>query len=626
VNYAFPGETRITGLHIHRGGRADNGPVLIDSGISGTNSVTVDATGRGRIQRQGQTLATNATGLEAVNGVLANPAGYYVNLHTTENPSGVMRGQVERAEMVVLMAPMTPENENPPITGLNATGMASVVALLSRDENGNPTGGSVIFDVNHRGFPEGSTFSGFHIHRGAAGVNGPVTINSGLPTGANAITANPAGGNLHFEVDVPMTNAAAMETLQGLFTNPQNYYINLHTTVNPGGAIRSQMRRTDTIRFPVLMSSANEVPPIAGLDASAPSILTVHTIRNPDGTVAAGTVIFDINYRFPGEAEFTGLHIHDGLADATGGVTINTGVSGNNRVTTQSGSGNIFRIVNVSSGAGLATLNSLVANPQNHYVNLHTAVNPGGAVRAQLAAANTATPVLTSATSAANDAVNTVAPGSLIRITGSNLATVESDVLAAFNGQMLPSAHNGTQVTIGGRTAPVLSVSRGFIVAHVPLDAPRGTQQVSVRNANGTAAATIPVTVSATAPVLFFSPGFGGIFSKNADFSLVTMENAAVAGDIVVAWATGLGVTTPVLQSGQIAPPPGANNTLFNTAPVTVTVGGRAARVLYSIASPGFAGLNQVAFEVPGGAGTGAVPVTLAAGGVTSTPVTINLR
>src|SRR3712207_5967058 len=44
VTYAFPGEVRITGLHIHSGAAGTNGPVLIDSGIRGAEPV-VNSTG-----------------------------------------------------------------------------------------------------------------------------------------------------------------------------------------------------------------------------------------------------------------------------------------------------------------------------------------------------------------------------------------------------------------------------------------------------------------------------------------------------------------------------------------------------------------------------------------------------
>jgi uncharacterized protein (TIGR03437 family) len=622
VGFTLPAANNVVGLHIHRGAAGENGPVLIDSGIRAAEPVAVETSGR--IMRQGQTLPTNADGLGAVNGVLTNPAGYYLNMHTTDFPGGVMRGQLQRADVVVLMGLMSPQNENPPIEGLTASGIGTVTALMTRDANGAVTSGQVIFDTNYRGFIEGTTFTGFHIHSGPAGVNGPVTINTGIGSGASSVAAVPAGANLHYEVEVPMTTPAAVDTLRGLFSDNAGYYINLHTTVNPGGAIRAQLRRTDRMRFPVIMSSANEVPALT-LAADSPAAVTVHTIRNADGSVAAGHVIFDVNTRFPGSATFTGLHIHDGKAGENGPVRINTGLSGTNTVVSE-GFGNIYRAVTVSDTAGLATLNSLVANPENHYINLHTTVNPGGVVRSQLRPANTTNPVVSAVISAVSDpSLRTVAPGGLMTIFGTNLVKLESDLLASFEGTSLPAAFNGTAITIGGKAAPLLVLTPTYAVAQVPVDTPTGAQAVSVKNANGSAAATVNVTVAPTAPAVFFDAN-GGIFQKNADFSLVGANNRARAGDIIVVYSTGLGVTTAALQSGQITPGPGTNNRFFNTAPATVTVGGQNARVIYSIASPGFAGLYQTAFEVPAGVAAGSAPVVLRVGGVASNSVTIALQ
>jgi uncharacterized protein (TIGR03437 family) len=626
INFSLPAANNVVGLHIHNGAAGVNGPVVIDTGISAAQAVAVETTGR--IQRQAQVSASTAPALEAVNGVLSNPAGYYVNMHTTDFPGGVMRGQLQRAEMVVLMGEMSPANENPPIQGVSSSAIGTVIALRTRDASDTPTSGLVIFDANYRGFAEGTSFSGFHIHSGAAGVNGPVTINTGIQGGANALPAvsGPGGANLHYEVQVPMGTPAAVETLQGLFSNPAGYYINLHTLVNPGGEIRAQLRRTDAITFPVSMLPGNEVPPITGLEATGPSVVTIHTLRSADGSVAAGTAIFDINHRFPGSVTFTGLHIHNGAAGVNGPVTINTGLSGTNTVVTESGNGNIYRIVTVSTTEGIATLNSLVANPENQYVNLHSTVSPGGVIRAQLRSANTAMPTVTAAIAAVSDpALNRVAPLGLMTVFGTNLVKVPSDLLAASNGVMLPTTFNGTQVTIGGKAAPLLVVTPTYIVAQVPSDSATGAQPVLVRNSNGAATAGTNITVAATAPGLFFDAN-GGIFQKNSDFSLIGANNRARAGDIVLAYSTGLGATNPALQTGQVTPLPGANSTFYNTGTASVTVGGQNARVIYSLATPGFAGLYQTAFEVPAGVAAGNQPVVLRVGSVASNSVNLAVQ
>jgi uncharacterized protein (TIGR03437 family) len=622
VSFTLPAANNVVGLHIHPGAAGVNGPVAIDTGIRAAEPVSVGTTGR--IQRQAQVSASTAAALDAVNGILSNPAGYYLNMHTTDFAGGVMRGQLQRADMVVLMGEMSPANEVPPIPGVDASAVGTVVALRTRDESGAVTSGVVTFDANYRGFTEGTTFTGFHIHSGPAGMNAPVTINTGI-SATNSVAAVPAGANLHYDVEVLPSNAAAVSSLNGLFNDNSNYYINLHTTVYLGGVIRAQLRRTDTIRFPVTMSPANEVPPIA-IEATGPAIVTVHTLRNADGSVAAGAVFFDVNHRFPGDVTFTGLHIHDGAAGVNGGVTINTGLSATNTVASPTGNGNIYRLVTVSTPAGIATLNSLLANPERHYVNLHSTVNAGGVIRSQLRPASTDMPTVTAAISAVSDpALRNVAPGGLVTVFGTNLVKVQSDLLAASNGIMLPSTFNGTQVTIGGKPAPLLVVAADYIVAQVPADSATGAQAVTVRNSNGAATSTVNVTVAATAPALFFDAN-GGVFQKNSDFSLIGADNRARAGDVVLAYSTGLGATTGALQSGQITPGPGTNNTFYNTAPAAVTVGGREARVIYSIASPGFAGLYQTAFEVPAGAGTGNVPVVLRVGGVASNTVNIALQ
>jgi uncharacterized protein (TIGR03437 family) len=626
ITYQFPGEIRLTGLHIHKGRAGDNGPVTINSGISGE---VPSPTGRGVLNFQGQTLSSNATGLDTVNGMLTDPSGFYVNLHTTDNPNGVIRGQLQRAEMVVLMGLMSPANETPPIPGTNASAYGSVVAIATCGDTrladcARPTSGQVIFDSFYSGFGAGESFSGFHIHDGPAGFMGPVTINTGISGGANAIPVNTGGGTLHYEVEVPVDNAAASSTLAGLFRNPAGYYINIHTLTNPGGIIRAQLRRTDKMQFPVLMTTANEVPPITGLTASAPANFTAYTIRDADGSIAAALAFFDVNYRFPGAATFTGLHIHNGRAGDNGGVTINTGLSGTNAVVTESGQGNIYRIVNVTTAAGLATLNSLAANPEAHYINLHTTINPNGVVRSQLMPATTAVPAVTAVISAVSDpTLRTVAPNGLMTIFGTNFVKTSTDIGSSFNGEKLPTTFNGVQVTIGGIPAPLLIVAPTYIVAQVPQGVTLGNQAIVVKNGNGSSITAVTVPVNRVAPALYFGPD-GGVFTKT-DYTLVTAASPARVGDLVWAYGTGFGAVGPALNAGDITP----GDMVYNTGTVTATVGGRDARVLYSIASPGYAGLYQVLFEVPAGVTslTGNVPVQVSMGGtIRSNSVNLQVR
>lgn len=615
VTYQFPGEIRITGLHIHRGRAGENGPVTIDSGIRGAEPV-VDTAGRGTINRQGFTAASNAAGLETVNGMLTDPAGFYANLHTTENPGGVIRGQLQRAEMRVLMTELSPRNENPAIDS-PASGVGSIIALATRDSNGTVTSGQVIFDANYTGFPEGTAFTGFHIHDGEAGVNGPVTINTGMQGGVNAVPANPAGGNLHYEVEVPVANAAALKTLNALYTAPLTQYMNLHTVANPGGVIRGQLRTTDAMRFPVTMLTSNEVPAVA-LDASAPGTFTLHSIRNGEGNVIGGVAIFDVNYRFPGETTFTGLHIHNGKAGENGPVTIDSGLRAASPVASADGMGNIYRTVTVSNQTGLATANSLAANPENHYINLHTTVNPGGVVRSQLAPAMTGAPRVDAVISSVSDpARKTVAPGGLMTIFGANLGRAGADIGGGFNGAQVPASFNGTQVTIGGRPAPLLTLSPEYIVAQVPYETATGNQPLTVKNPVGTSPA-VQVPVAAVAPAIFFDAE-GGLFT-NSSFQLVGRAGApARRGQFLTLFSTGLGALRPAAGG---TPGTGAVPTsVYQPEPVTVLVDGRAVTAAGTYAVPGYLGLYQTTFALPSDGRSGRIPVQIRSGEATSNSV-----
>lgn len=604
-----------TGLHVHAGAAGTNGPVRIDTGITGQNTV-VSPTGRGTIDRQAQVLPDNVNGLAALEGMFANPAGYYVNLHSTVHPGGAIRGQLEAAQTVTLLAMMNPRNEVPPITNLDASALGVFTAHITRDDNGGITSAEGIFDVDYA-FPGAVTFTGLHIHVGAAGVNGPVRIDSGI-TGANPVVRETGSGNLFYRVEIPL-NANTLPVLEALTQAPQNHYLNLHTTVHPGGAVRGQTRSAGLMTFQVPMSPANEVPPVTNLEASGQALVSIRALRSEAGTIEAGYAVFDVNYRFPGAVDFTGLHIHDGLAGANGPVRLDTGITGAASVARATGFGNLTGRVLVNSALGLASLNSLAVHPERHYLNLHTRVHPGGAIRGQLAEARTLNPVVTGAATVGSH-LAAAAPGGLLSIYGLDLVKVASD-LGGWSGSTLPVLLNGVEVSIGGRAALLLYVSPGQLNVQVPFETEPGARPIVVRFDGTASQAAASIQVASVAPFIFTYER-GGIVVRNADFSLMTPENPAAAGDIVLIYSTGLGQTTPASATGKPAAfPPAAE-----TARVQVTIGGRAADVLYSIAAPGFVGLYQTAVRVPTGVTPGNARLSLSVSGVSSNETTVAIR
>jgi uncharacterized protein (TIGR03437 family) len=613
VHVTLPTDNTAVGLHIHSGDSTVAGPVVINTGLSGGNTQALKG-GGDVVHRNAPVDATNAAALAALRGMFTNPSQYYANIHTTDFPGGVMRGQLQPAVATVLIGQMSAANEVPAVTA-NATGSALVLALATVDSKGALTSGSTYMETTYNIVGEQGNFTGFHIHPGAAGTTGPASISSGIPT-TTQIDSTGSGMVGPFFTEIDLTNSVMVGTFLNLFANPQGDYINIHTNLHAGGIARAQLRTADTMVYPITLDSANETA-ATKLVGTAPSLITLHTIRNEDGSIAAGSVFFDVNYRFPSAATFTGLHIHDAGKGVNGAISIPMVPNYDANFSTDTGTGNYFGYT--PPVANPATLADIVGNPENHYANIHSTLDPGGSARAQLGPI-ISTPPSVAAVLAANldKTATTVAPGGLLSIFGSNMVKTSVD-LAGWIGRVIPNSLNGTSVTIGGKAAPLIYVSANQINAQVPVDIPPGPAQVVVTSTVG-ASSSFNVTVAATAPAIFYAPVAAVL--KNADFSLVGAGNPAKAGDVLLVYCTGLGQTTPALSTGALVSGTGSAAT---NAAVTATIGGKDATVVYAIASPGFVGLYQVALTVPAGA-TGNSAIVLKQGNTTSNSVNIAVQ
>lgn len=87
----FPAGTTLTAAHIHPGAAGTNGsPAWNLNLVSGANVLT-----NGTI-----TVTVNGvapTDVATAQAILNNPAGFYFNVHTTQNTGGVARGQLVKA-------------------------------------------------------------------------------------------------------------------------------------------------------------------------------------------------------------------------------------------------------------------------------------------------------------------------------------------------------------------------------------------------------------------------------------------------------------------------------------------------------------------------------------------------
>ena len=82
-----PATTELNIMHIHRGAKGANGGVVVNSGL---------AAGEWKLTAGAGTISKNIATIDAalLNEIIANPAGFYYNIHSTLHGGGVLRGQL----------------------------------------------------------------------------------------------------------------------------------------------------------------------------------------------------------------------------------------------------------------------------------------------------------------------------------------------------------------------------------------------------------------------------------------------------------------------------------------------------------------------------------------------------
>ncbi|HTS26063.1 MAG TPA: IPT/TIG domain-containing protein [Bryobacteraceae bacterium] len=201
-----------------------------------------------------------------------------------------------------------------------------------------------------------------------------------------------------------------------------------------------------------------------------------------------------------------------------------------------------------------------------------------------------------------------VAPGELLAISGNALG------IGMANASM-----QNTTVTFDGTAAPLFSVTTTQVTVIVPFSVSgQTTTQVQV-TADGQKSAAVTLNVAAAAPGIFTlsGTGSGDAAVLNQDGSINSPGNPAAAGTAISFYATGAGQTSPAGVTGQIASPPLPRL----TGNVSASIGGQTAQVLYAGNASGLlSSVVQVNAQVPTGAGTGDVSLSLNIGGTVSQP------
>jgi len=218
---------------------------------------------------------------------------------------------------------------------------------------------------------------------------------------------------------------------------------------------------------------------------------------------------------------------------------------------------------------------------------------------------------------AASNAAGTVSPGMIFVAYGAGIGPTTLAGASLDASGKLANAIAGTQILFDGVPAPLVYSSATQVSGIVPYAVANKTTTQVTATYQGQTSAALSVKVGAAVPALFSADfsGSGQGAILNQDGSYNSAANPAAAGSIIVLFGTGEGQTTPAGVDGLVASgtPPKPNQ------PVTVTIGGRAADVVYEGGAPqAVAGLYQVNVTIPPGASVGNQPVILTVGGVPS--------
>lgn len=139
----------------------------------------------------------------------------YVNVHSTQAPGGLIRGQIDSKVVYAADIALNGSNEVPSVT-TTATG----IATIRMTENKN-----LFIKVAVSNLDAGDALTLSHIHSGLAGANGSVVL---------PIYASAADFGIMKKISVDATLYASF------LADP--LYVNVHSTAHGSGLIRGQIR------------------------------------------------------------------------------------------------------------------------------------------------------------------------------------------------------------------------------------------------------------------------------------------------------------------------------------------------------------------------------------------------
>jgi len=225
----------------------------------------------------------------------------------------------------------------------------------------------------------------------------------------------------------------------------------------------------------------------------------------------------------------------------------------------------------------------------------------------------------------------TAAPGSAIAdVSQGTIAECKYEILNAegafigrlMDGGLFPHAvSGGTGAFLGARgeqataTARVVKAVRTASMSEDPAS----------RRINGGGNVRILIRLVPLFRPEILTAAAGPLVVHSDNFQPVTAANPARAGEFLTLYASGLGPTTPAVDSGQPFPQTGTSHTV--NAPVEVMLNGESVGVLqYAGGYPGAVDAYQVNFRVPSAVASGTAALYLTSAWIPGSEVRIAVR
>lgn len=332
------------GAHLHPGWAGENGPVLAPLKLELADE-----------DRSGTFLLSNdAIELTDDQRLVMIDRGFYLNIHSMEQPKGEIRGQVIPESQAVFTAFL---NGNQQIPSVTTSGRGAVKVELM----GNRMTATGSF-IKLESALNTQIAGGAHLHAGYPGQAGPVIF----PLASlGADEGEGRSGRFLPAANTFTLTDGGKDTLADRF-----FYVNVHSLDHPGGEIRGSVLAEATSYFLAPLSGASEPQGVPSNATGMLAVEVVDTVLTLVGSFKGLGSDFATNV-------MGGMHLHRAIAGSNGGIQalVNTEIADDQRGGTIEADSNLVTITREQ----YTDLRKRLL-----YANIHSADYGSGEIRGQL--------------------------------------------------------------------------------------------------------------------------------------------------------------------------------------------------------------------------------------------------